>query len=52
VARSTWQVHHDYAVREETSLDVEVTDLVRIYRYPGHVIAYDGRRERQLSLSA
>lgn len=33
--------------REETGIDVEITGLVGIYSYPGHVIAYDDGEVRQ-----
>lgn len=32
---------------EETGIDVEITGLVGIYSYPGHVIAYDDGEVRQ-----
>lgn len=32
---------------EETGVDVEITGLVGIYSYPGHVIAYDDGEVRQ-----
>jgi ADP-ribose pyrophosphatase YjhB (NUDIX family) len=34
-------------VREETGMDCEVTGLVGIYSYPGHVAAYDDGEVRQ-----
>ncbi len=34
-------------VREETGLDVEVTDLIGIYTNPHHVMAYDDGEVRQ-----
>jgi ADP-ribose pyrophosphatase YjhB (NUDIX family) len=34
-------------VKEETGLDVEVTDLVGVYTNPRHVIAYDDGEVRQ-----
>ncbi|MGW4844288.1 NUDIX hydrolase [Nocardia brasiliensis] len=34
-------------VKEETGIDVRVTDLVGIFSNPGHVIAYDDGEVRQ-----